>query len=417
MAQEFKTSEKPRIFEIEDPAGGHLLVGVSVDEKYSQVGTCPNLGTTIDSIIDSSFLDAKYAGMFFVRAQPAEGGGFTLIFKKLPGTTLTGEEVSSQYGGGILRTTQQDVAPGTTVNGGLKVVSATVAPDGKGMSVLTKAELPEGEEWPVLFDSEFDQRMMTMVQIEKTVIAPGSVVPSVSGNQIVEVRSLDKWHSIQIVSKFDFDLLNTVRRRRITTTHSFPGEITRCQWKIAINRKSFVTGGNVNDEVTSFDLGLDLALKGRYSGSINAILEERVTTNPEEALPEILRFYEVGGVLTLGYLSSGLKMDGANVRSFTIPESLHPAISPDLPVLTNTASGSGIDGISSYSAVTWDPAISIPASNPISLPAPGTQFVKDVDMESWRFGAFVRSVLWGIVPQIESGTSEDGGSGLPIILS
>jgi hypothetical protein len=123
MPMDFSPSGRPRIIEIENPAGGHYQVGVEVDPKFAEVGTCPNLGTTIDSIIDSSFLDAKYAGMVFTESAKQKDGTFLLIFEKLPGPILSGQSRDRTLGV-VIPWTEQRVAAGN----GLGDASTEITP-------------------------------------------------------------------------------------------------------------------------------------------------------------------------------------------------------------------------------------------------------------------------------------------------
>lgn len=134
MGMDFTPSGRPRVIEIADPTGGHYLVGVEVDPKFLEVGTAPAFGTTIDSVIDASFLDARYSGMLFVEVKPSDKGKFLLIFQKLPGTALAGKIVTGDGQLGTL--TRQTVAPGTTVTPSATLVSGSVQPTGAGKSVL-----------------------------------------------------------------------------------------------------------------------------------------------------------------------------------------------------------------------------------------------------------------------------------------
>lgn len=115
MPMNFHPKDRPRIIEIEDPAGGQYLVGVEVDPKFLEVGTCPAFGVTIDTVIDASYLDARYSGMVFVDVRPGEKdkkGKFLLIFRKLPGTLLEGQDYDEILGVPV-EYTEQLVAAGT----------------------------------------------------------------------------------------------------------------------------------------------------------------------------------------------------------------------------------------------------------------------------------------------------------------
>ena len=89
MPQDFQPTDRPRIIEIENPNGSHFVVGVVIDPKFMEVGTCPDFGSVISDVIDPSYVDDRYSGMVFTEIRPNKGD-FLMIFQKLSGSLLAG---------------------------------------------------------------------------------------------------------------------------------------------------------------------------------------------------------------------------------------------------------------------------------------------------------------------------------------
>ena len=180
---DFLPSKRPRIFEIEDPTGGHFKVGVEVDSKFVEVGECPPWGTEIETIVDSSFVDARYVGMILTNAKMGDKGVWTFIFERLPGPLLTGETVTQD--GQVATITRQRVAAGESVPvPNALTVSAQVTPEtpAAGMrEVVTVPEVFDQKGVSVRIpDSIPDKFMVAVPQTTEDVVEAGTSVGTVS---------------------------------------------------------------------------------------------------------------------------------------------------------------------------------------------------------------------------------------------
>lgn len=314
-------------------------------------------------------------------------------------TTVHGSLTTSEYGGDVADVLENVVDDTEEADSGEDVISSEVDAygDGKGTKkTIRRTALG----WPELIEYEADARLRAVLEIRKKVVPAEDVTPpSFTGLLQTEYKALDKWRSIQIITTLPDDILTQTNLYNITKHRSFPYQVDRAEYVTAVKRTNFTTPGSgvVANEVSSFDIALDLSYSGGYSGIVEARLTETFTTNPFSVLPTIFQYELVGGTICLGYTMSGIAVSGANVRTFLIKESLHGVIDPDPPSILNFSSGATIAGTIVSSAITWHPSIGIPASTPTSLNV-GDWIVDDVNLEPWRGGIYVKSVLEVKVP-------------------
>jgi hypothetical protein len=123
----------------------------------------------------------------------------TREFPTLP-ILLTGDETSSEFGGGILgviRALSDDVTTIPALEGQF-IVSSFVRPLGNGMFYNETKFLPAARQpWPTLVGKKYDEELQTLITEETQVVA-GSYVP-LTGTYFVEsLKTIDKWRSQRI---------------------------------------------------------------------------------------------------------------------------------------------------------------------------------------------------------------------------
>jgi hypothetical protein len=139
----FSPYKRPTIVEFTDPATGHISAAVSVDSKSLELSEIPALGTAITEIgLPPEYSDKYSADHKLTRISRNDTGeGYTLVFEKLPGSTLSGQVVTEK--GELATLTRQIVDPDTEITPSALTVTARLEPDGKGRSILEKIEVPE----------------------------------------------------------------------------------------------------------------------------------------------------------------------------------------------------------------------------------------------------------------------------------
>jgi hypothetical protein len=236
--------------------------------------------------------------------------------------------------------------------------------------------------WPTLLDFEFDERLKVFTRIEKTVVPVASAVtPTIVGGTTTEFKGLDKWRSVQIVSRFDTGVVGTSTERKVTGRYSFPDTITRCEFVEANVSVAFEY---------SISVSLDVDVKDGPSGVFPGRLVETVVSDPTVALPAVYIYKTTHGTISVAYvygifaIVNGRLAATANSHTFSIPPSLHGLLNPTLSI------GSGViilegDGVG--------------ASTPTALNS-GEEILIDVGVDAWRFNTYILSKLYITVPTI-----------------
>ncbi len=304
---------------------------------------------------------------------------------KIPDTTLpvtaTNQELTEEYGGGVLNVTVTLDDSALTIDEGFLVVSSetlTLAvytggpPD--GLFMKTTKELDDTA-WPILEGTEVDPRTGIVIGIEKQVVeAPAT--GGISGSTYTDVKSIDKWRSITIASTLDAGTLPSPVSWETTDEHSFPNTLVSAVW---IWDEAFADPCCYN-----FDMALETEIDQGYSGPCRALVTESFTVGPPVDVVSITQFFPKANTIgyAWGYFNSECGTCGASARTWPLPPTLHDEI---------TIAGSVILTNGTFTST-------IPATDPIALPAPGTLITKSVDVERWRFGVFFRRVTQIYVP-------------------
>jgi hypothetical protein len=368
------------------------------------------------------------------------------VYDKLPGVTLSGEEVTSQFGGGVLETNRQEVVAGTSVAGGLKVISASVTPVNAAKSVLQQASLPDGESWPVLYETEFVPELRVFVKTAKTFVEntgerSGTITGGTSSDLIVtEYKDFDKWKTIQIVGKVNFSDIGSSRTFRKPMQYSIPDEIPVTP---TIIRAYALTGipeveGTLLDEILRdaavTDSMLDYQVVAGYRGSFSATVTRTLSMNP--ATEEEYKWFPTAMQRNVAINGPSYNTGGGTVApqgargkilSFQTPVAIHPAW--DI-LVANTYTLTGVDHYqwddaehttpttgwpiftpvgtppTPHTTVYWgmqpifeqdEIRFTSPATIPSAIPH-GVEIIAAVNSSEWRFGLWVNDVYRIVVP-------------------
>ncbi len=115
--------------------------------------------------------------------------------------TLTGQELTEQYGGGSLNVVQTlDLIGNLTLDEGLLVVSSEIKNLGNGLGVLVTSQ-NQAVTWPVIASRLWDENYRVEYDETRQVVAAGTSEDANPGGVfawVSEVKGIDKWRSIII---------------------------------------------------------------------------------------------------------------------------------------------------------------------------------------------------------------------------
>lgn len=292
--------------------------------------------------------------------------------------TAVNEQTDERYGGAVLeeRLTLDEVE--MTADEGLLVVDSkttTLAvynnppPDGLFMK---QTLLNPGTEWPQVHSTHVDERYLVEIDIEKKVLAAGTDGGVDMDGTIREVRSIDKWRSLQISSKLDVDSLPDDVTWIGGQNHSFPPELTD-----AIIEWAEATCGCSD----SFSAVLQANMR-QYTGPVKARYTEQFYNGAPPDDVTITQFFPQAHNFGFAWASACGDSDG-NCRTksgaplFHIPLCLHDDLSL------------------SIGALVW----TFDATSPATLPHE-TYIMLPPHVERWRFGVFRRVLTEVFVPPV-----------------
>jgi len=417
---------------------------------YLRVGYAPVAKGTVDPVFGGAILvaeelrnsdDADVSNSYIevIRA-----------YETLPGPPLTGKVLSSTHGGGLLDTVSQKVLAGTTVAPDFKTVSAQVSPTSSVVSQLETVSLPPGETWPTLTESEYVTELGVFVSTEKTVVAIGTVTPSIQtvGGFIVvtEFKDVDHLRTIKIVSKFPSSAIGSTRTFRKSIQYSIPDEIpvtpamikavavtmATPPWKAStgLTNEEYNAAVALYNEKLVTDAELDYGVEEGYSGPFSAEVTRTISLSSatEEAYQWFPRTENRKLPVSLG--NSSVSRARGKILHFQTPAAIHGEW--DIPVADVwTVTGSrqwvwdtGAGGVRGALAagypkdfavgVTLPPVTALwwsfapilskstvnftaAATTPAAIPH-GEKIIVVVNSELWRFGVFINDVYRITVP-------------------
>lgn len=233
---------------------------------------------------------------------------------------------------------------------------------------------------PTLVDWEYIRRINQKARIAKTIVLTSSI--PVDPNSVVETAGTitewaalpDRYRSIEIISSISSTPPATIVYYG-STDFSFPDELRSA---------TFIYRGTLVGD-SSFDYGLGLAtdIEDGFSGPCLAKISEHFVFEPTldwfETLPQVTAIYPRRGTIWASFQAQIGTSARADVASFSIPSTLHPAISVGRD--TNGMPGIGAGGTTGLTATT-----------PTTIPK-GSWIVRHSIPERLEFGLWVVRVI------------------------
>lgn len=204
----------------------------------------------------------KWPGHRLVWQEPVKGSGGSLsmrrVYRKLPGTALSGEAVRSATWGAAATVTEQRVPTGTPADTGLHVIESVVDPE----DARTARKRTVAVDWPVLTSRSLEPETRTPLTETRRVVEAGAPLPEETPLMIDrKVEAVDKWRSIQVIKSLDE--LPAAYTEQKKMSYRFPGLFY------------------------SFDALNGISKRPAFSKSV--VAEVEVSFGYEQVVPEILQ--------------------------------------------------------------------------------------------------------------------------------
>lgn len=255
--------------------------------------------------------------------------------------TASGASMETQFGGTVAEVYVQLVEEGDTPPSGEQYYASKVTPIGGGLALLTYTRRASAEsQWPILVDYDVDDRTGELIRITRqvfdtTLAGTAGYVPGLAAGVETEHQALDKWRTIQIVSKFDTDAISTwTRTYQRSTSMNLPSKLVTATLRVAASDSTWTGGEEHNASVA-----LELDMLEPPSGPWIVTYYESATQDPSSfsaPVGVVLNPNSYNYVMKWVNTSrSGSRWSGSPVvHIFHIPESLHGpvAVTPDLPI-------------------------------------------------------------------------------------
>jgi len=393
----------------------------------------------------------KWPNHTFVGTRPTDTDERVVwTYEQVASGTISGRKMISEFGGGVVDTSRRVVDPGTDIAPTFRTVSAEVQENTAGISELVLNELPPGETWPTLTESEYVTELGVFVSTEKTVVAIGTVTPSIQtvGGFIVvtEFKDVDHLRTIKLVSKFPSSAIGSTRTFRKSIQYSIPDEIpvtpvmikavavtiATPPWKAStgLTNEEYNAAVALYNEKLVTDAELDYGVEEGYSGPFSAEVTRTISLSSatEEAYQWFPRTENRKLPVSLG--NSSISRARGKILHFQTPAAIHGEW--DIPVADVwTVTGSrqwvwdtGVGGVRGALAagypkdfavgVTLPPVTALwwsfapilskstinftaPATTPAAIPH-GEKIIAVVNSEQWRFGVYINDVYRITVP-------------------
>lgn len=283
-------------------------------------------------------------------------------------------EITSEFGGGaVIRTSTLDLYNNLTLDSGLIVLSSNIKRidnQANGYAVRTTRSL-NNVAWPPLVGTHVDEKYGLVIGITRQTVDAGTAGGVLPDGTIVEVKSHDRWKSIQIASKLDVGSLPEDTIWFSGQRHSFPPELDAgaiIDWAAAFCGCS-----------SSFSAVL-IANFHQYTGNVKTRITEQFYAGPPPDDVTITQFFPQAHSFGYAWSSACGDTDGScrtksGAPKFYIPLCLHDALDLTINSIHFT----------------------FPATTPSVLPH-GSYIMLPPQVERWRFGAFRRVLTEVLVP-------------------
>lgn len=284
---------------------------------------------------------------------------------------LGGQKTVTDFGGGTANVTHDLTATPTTPSAGLMVVDAKIEQIGRGLHVRDEV-IVQGSAWPILQGTKYLEEFQEVFNYTRQVVPAGTLGTS-DATQFTEIQPLDKWRSLQIASRVPdaSDLAALYRVYNTVVNHVFPDTLLSAQLNVA-----YAASGSA----VAWDAALDYTLLEGYRGPCVTQVMVSYHLGPPPFFNDIPnRFLPRGHQFTAYFAVGASERAFARAQQFRVPTSLHAA-------MTFTCSpGTVSNG-------------SMPATDPVALPASGTYITVAVNVEKMRFNIFRREIIQVKVP-------------------
>jgi len=330
-------------------------------------------------------------GFLYAKEEQIDDYTYRLITKYRNVTSLpkviTNKEITSQFGGGDVSVTLTlDLFNNLPLDEGLTVLTSEVKhlDDAlNGLAIKTSKILDDGE-WPVLDGTHVDEKYDLIIGIQRQTVGAGTTGGVDVDGTIREVRSHDKWKSVQIASKLDVDSLPEDVQWFSGMQRSFPPELVVVPWVEPVIDWAEATCGCSE----SFSAVL-IANLNQYSGEVKTRVTEQFYNGPPPDDVTITQFFPETHHFGFAWSSFCGDSDGncrtkSGAPEFHIPLCLHD----DFTVCIGHPALHCAD-----TSLLWN----FPATSPATLPH-GTYVMLRPHVERWRFGVFRRVLIEVLVP-------------------
>lgn len=357
--------------------------------------------------------------------------------------TLTTTETSEVFGfGGKLTLSRTLMIGEQEADEGYLVVDSQVKALGAG---LTVKETRTVDAWPTLDETITDPVEGIVVDVEKRLVPAGTKYPglgyTLAERPYTNITSVDKWRSIQIVSKVDLDTLPSPVSYGGSQSLSLPPFLlgVSALWNDESSRsasyKNYDEGRGGEDDTAMAQVDVQTATRGAivvktkegFRGQARALITRTfLAERPALSLiPAATLIQPVTGTATIDGI---MRKSGAGLG--TSRGSYEDSVSSTIqaveigPVLTGALTGalvsrpvpfiqaaasandlpdSGPDPqVYTVERAIWGGEatlrVEIPASTPAAPFASGTTILADSRLERWRFGIWVLETVQAIIP-------------------
>ena len=287
-----------------------------------------------------------------------------------------GSEMVTFLGGGVADVDIRLVTDLTQPDTGFYVVGSSVSPLGNGDAIKTTKTI---NDYPALVENRYDSQLDAMLTITKTVVVPGTVTGSKSVGNITEIRPVDRWRSVQIVTT----ATGVERTEIIPGVFNFrvPPVLNRCGFYYTYAYANSGAGNYAQDRDVSllFEVteAYTEAVKGQTRRIITSSLDGIIEENP------VINFkpqsHTINWLSASSYYSSKTVWAKANVRSWQSPMALCPGLDIESPP---HFPGDQLNGF----AIDDQYTTRIPATSPTGLPAAGTLMTIDIKTRKLKLG-------------------------------
>jgi hypothetical protein len=286
-----------------------------------------------------------------------------------------GSEMVTFLGGGIADIDVRLVTDLATADSGFYVIGSAVSPLGNGDAIKTTKTIGS---YPTLVEHRYDSQLDAMLTITKTVIVPGSATGSKVSGTVTEIKPVDKWRSVQVVTSAS----GVERTEIIPGVFNFrvPPVLNRCGFYYTYAYAGF--GGNYQQDR---DVSLLFEVTESYTEAVRGQTRRIITSSLEGVYEEnpVVNFkpqsHTINWLSAYSYADAKNVWAKANVRAWQTPMALCPGLTIETPPFFPR------DELNAF-AVDDQYTSKIPATSPAGLPVAGTLMTIDIQTRKLKLG-------------------------------